>query len=139
MHKILCLFFILCCVGLKAQDEPHWGYHLILDCKACDVDKIKSAEVLREFAVQLVDRIDMKRFGEPIIVHFAEENPEAAGYSLVQLIETSAVTGHFVDKNGDCYIDIFSCKPYDPDAAHDFVKEFLGAENITRTFLKRKA
>ena len=139
MRKILCLFFVLCCVGLKAQESSYWGYHLILDCKGCDLEKIKSAEVLREFAIQLVDKIDMKRFGEPIVVHFAEDNPEAAGYSLVQLIETSAITGHFVDQNGDCYIDIFSCKEYDADVAYEFVKEFLGAQNIKRTFLKRQA
>jgi S-adenosylmethionine/arginine decarboxylase-like enzyme len=139
MRKILCLFFVLCCVGLNAQDNSYWGYHLILDCKACDLDKIKSAEVLREFAIQLVDKIDMKRFGDPIVVHFAEDNPEAAGYSLVQLIETSAITGHFVDQSGDCYIDIFSCKEYDADVAYEFVKEFLGAQNIKRTFLKRQA
>ena len=48
--------------------------------------------------------------GEPKIEHFAANNPNAAGFSLVQLIETSSITGHFVDLNGDSYIDIFSCK-----------------------------
>lgn len=138
MRKILCLFFVLCCGGLKAQDD-YWGYHLILDCKGCDIAKITDAEVLREFAIQLVDIIDMKRYGEPQIVHFAEHNPEAAGYSLMQFIETSAITGHFVDKNGDCYLDIFSCKPYDQAVAQEFVKKFLGAQNINATFLKRRA
>ena len=55
--------------------------------------------------------------GEPNIKHFATHNEDAAGYSLVQLIETSSITGHFVDKNGDCYIDIFSCKAFDIETA----------------------
>src|SRR5262245_51794966 len=54
----------------------------------------------------------MKAYGAPLLERFAEHLPEAAGYSLVQLIETSAITGHFCDLSGDAYIDIFSCKDF---------------------------
>jgi hypothetical protein len=30
-------------------------------------------------------------------------DPKQLGYSLVQLIETSAITGHFCDRSGDAY------------------------------------
>lgn len=49
----------------------------------------------------------MQAYGEPQLNHFATHEPEAAGYTLTQLIETSLISGHFVDKNGDCYLDIF--------------------------------
>ena len=101
----------------------YWGYHLILDCAACDTDKVKSRENLEEFVLELVNRIEMKAYGKPILEHFATHDPDAAGYSLVQLIETSSITGHFVDKNGDGYIDIFSCKPFSLEIAKEVVQK----------------
>lgn len=86
-----------------------WGWHLILDCASCNLN-IQSPNAIREFVADLVHEIDMKAYGDPIIVHFATHDPQKGGYSLVQLIETSAITGHFVDSNGDAYLDIFSCK-----------------------------
>jgi hypothetical protein len=44
---------------------------------------------------------DEKAYGAPVLEHFAEHLPEAAGYSLVQLIETSAITGHFCDLSSE--------------------------------------
>ncbi len=116
-----------------------WGYHLILDCKACDIPTISSEAALANFAKVMVDAIDMKAYGEPLLVNFAGHNPEAAGYSLLQFIETSAITGHFVEKNGDCYLDIFSCKTFDPEVAMQVVNDLLKPQNIKSQFLTRKA
>ena len=87
----------------------YWGYHLILDCKSGNLDQVSSAENIKLFVQELITAIDMVAYGDPVIEHFATHDKDAAGYSLVQLIETSSITGHFVDRNGDCYIDIFSC------------------------------
>ncbi len=119
--------------------EESWGYHLILDCKACDVAAITSRDTLANFTKVIVDAIDMKSYGEPLLVHFAEHNPEAAGYSLLQFIETSSITGHFVDKNGDAYIDIFSCKPFSAEVAIGVVQKLLNPQNIKSQFITRKA
>src|SRR5262245_45577884 len=91
-----------------AAEEEYWGYHLILDCSECEVDKIKNAENIRIFVKTLIEEIDMKAFGEPIIEHFGSHNPIVAGYSLMQLIETSSITGHFAEKSKEAYLDIFS-------------------------------
>ena len=123
----------------KSVDQGYWGYHLILDCKHCDLDKITSADNIRTFTKTLVERIDMKAFGEPTIEHFATHDPAAGGYSLVELIETSSITGHFVDENGDAYIDIFSCKTFDIDTAKAVIEEFFKPEKIRTIFLTRQA
>ena len=87
--------------------KEYWGYHLIVDCQECDLDKVKDRQNIIDFVKNLVDEIDMTAYGKPIVEHFATHNPLAAGHSLVQLIETSSITGHFVDLNGEAYIDIF--------------------------------
>lgn len=119
--------------------SQYWGYHLILDCKSCDIDSITDRYNIHSFIKELVKTIDMIAYGEPIIEHFAEFDPDKAGYSLVQLIETSSITAHFVDKNGDAYIDIFSCKPYSEDDAIKCVKKYFEPEQVRKTILTRQA
>jgi S-adenosylmethionine/arginine decarboxylase-like enzyme len=116
-----------------------WGWHLLLDIRACDIESIKSEDNHRAFLKALVERIDMVAYGEPVLSHFATHDPEKAGYSVVQLIETSNITGHFVDKNGNAYIDVFSCKPFQPDDVVAVVNEFYKPENVTVQFLYRLA
>jgi S-adenosylmethionine/arginine decarboxylase-like enzyme len=116
-----------------------WGWHLLLDIKACDIDTIKNEENLSRFLSTLVERIDMVAYGDPVIKHFATHDPEKAGYSIVQLIETSNITGHFVDKNGDAYIDVFSCKPFQPEEVIAVVKEFFAPERIDHQLVYRLA
>jgi S-adenosylmethionine/arginine decarboxylase-like enzyme len=78
-------------------------------------------------------------YGEPVLKHFATHLPEAAGYSLVQLIETSAVTGHFCDTSGDAYLDVFSCKDFDPEVAIEVVVRHLRPKLVRKIDLYRSA
>lgn len=133
------LILFLFAAQIYASECDFWGYHLILDCKSCEIDKITDRDTLALFVKTLVKEIDMKAYGEPILEHFAEHDPEAAGFSLMQLIETSSITGHFVDINGDAYIDIFSCKVYDIEKAKAVVQKFLNPQKIRATFLSRQA
>lgn len=121
------------------EQSRYWGYHLILDCRSCDIDKVTDPGNLAAFATEMVKRIGMRAYGEPQLSYFATHEPEAAGYTLTQLIETSLISGHFVDKNGDCYLDIFSCKKFSIQDAKDVVKEFLNPKNINMYFLTRQA
>lgn len=92
--------------------EP-WGYHIMVDVHGCDIGAITDAEVVKGFAKALVEAIDMKAYGEPQVVDFANHDPNKGGFTLVQLIETSNITAHFVSATGDAYFDVFSCKPFD--------------------------
>ncbi len=113
-----------------------WGQHLVLDLGGCN-DNICNKNAISDFVKDLVDRIDMVAYGEPLIVHFAEHSYEAAGYSLVQLIETSAIMGHFSDNNRDAYLDVFSCKSIDQEAAIDVVQRHFSPTRIRAAFLER--
>ncbi len=115
-----------------------WGYHTLFDCRGGDVS-LFTRENIENFVKTLVEEIDMVAYGEPIIEHFATHCPEKAGFSLVQLIETSNITAHYVDLNGDFYVDIFSCKPYDVKLAQDVVQYFFNPKNIKTTFIERQA
>ena len=89
-----------------------WGQHLIADMGGCDRSAVTSESAIRAFCRELVERIGMSPFGEPMIAHFAKHDPRASGYTLVQLIETSSITAHFAEVSGDVYLDVFSCKEF---------------------------
>ena len=80
----------------KYNDEKQWGLHIAVDLGECDHDKICDGEYIKQFAIDLADHIKMKRYGEPIAVRFGAE-PKVQGYSLIQLIETSCIAGHFAE------------------------------------------
>ena len=65
----------------------------------------------------------MVAYGEPIIEHFATHCHEAAGYTLLQMIETSNIAAHFAENIGQVYIDVFSCKAFDVEVALEICKK----------------
>ena len=116
-----------------------WGKHLIIDMTAGDRERVRRAQHIPRFVETLVETIGMKAYGAPLLEHFAEHVPEAAGYSLVQLIETSAITGHFCDRSGDAYIDIFSCKDFAAELAVEVVRAAFRPQHINFMTLMRQA
>ena len=116
-----------------------WGYHTLFDCKSCPREKIGSEDNIRSFIKNIVWKIDMKAYGDPMIARLAGHDPELTGYSFCQMIETSNITGHFMDKSGDCYIDIFSCKEYDKDIARKVINDFFEPQGISMKYIERSA
>jgi S-adenosylmethionine/arginine decarboxylase-like enzyme len=117
--------------------EKHWGYHLLLDISGCS-DQITSEKIIRTFLKELVKAVDMVAVGDPLIKNFALGTPQA-GFSAVQLIETSSITLHLVDSTKTGYLDVFSCKPFEPDAVIPVVQKYFGAKRCKRRFVYRDA
>ena len=117
--------------------SEYWGYHTILDCAGCDHESITSYDNIYNFAKQLVNDIDMVAYGEPQIVKFGSD--DKAGYTLVQLIETSNICCHFVDENDHLYLDVFSCKPYDTQVVEELVAKFFRVKSMRKAYLERQA
>jgi S-adenosylmethionine/arginine decarboxylase-like enzyme len=115
----------------------HWGYHLIINAGLCDPIALRSKATITAFAKRLVKDIDMVAFGEPRVVMFGAG--EKRGYTLVQLIETSCISGHFAEDQNDIYLDIFSCKPFDKTIALSLFRETFHPTNLDSTYLKRQA
>ena len=112
----------------KKEPAP-WGILTSLDIYHCNPQIIRSAEEIRRYVVELCELIGMRRFGECQVVHFGQDE-RVAGYSMIQLIETSLISGHFANLTNAAYIDIFSCKPYDPQEVAEFSKEFFQGRSI---------
>lgn len=115
----------------------YWGYHLMLDCAGCSHEAITDGDLIAKFAKRLVKDIDMVAYGEPQVVNFG--SGDKAGYTLVQLIETSNICAHFVNENDTMYLDVFSCKPFENDTVVDLVRDYFAPETVRRNFITRQA
>jgi len=115
----------------------YFGYHTMLDCSGCN-DGIANRDTIYAFVKDLIQQIDMTAFGEPIIEYLCEGDPKQ-GYSLLQLITTSNITGHFLELNGTAYFDVFSCKEYNPEVVKAVITKYFAPHKMRVNFITRNA
>ena len=114
-----------------------WGLLTSVDLYDCNPELIRDAEAIKRYVNELCQLIEMKKFGDTQVVDFGEDE-RVSGFSMTQLIETSLISGHFANLTNAAYIDIFSCKYYDPQVAADFTQKFFQAKEIKIHYILRK-
>lgn len=105
--------------------EKVWGQHVVLDLSGCPKDLLANGDNILAWGNALVKAIDMVAYGKPMLEHFATHALKTAGYTYVQLIETSNICAHFAENLGEVYIDIFSCRDFDTQLALKVTEEFF--------------
>jgi S-adenosylmethionine/arginine decarboxylase-like enzyme len=114
----------------------YWGYHLLLDCTGCS--NIDDKDTILAFVKAVCERIGMTPHGDPVLEYLNEGRPNQ-GYSLMQMITTSNITGHFMELDGVAYIDIFSTKQFDVDSTLKVVDEYFHPRRSRLNFITRHA
>ena len=115
-----------------------YGYELVLDLYDCNPNTISSKKKLQQYVDKLCKVIDMKKYGKTFLPYFGLNEPQTKGYSLVQLIETSSITGHFSELWCAAHLNIFSCKTFDKKLAENFSRKFFGAKKVVSRWLIRR-
>lgn len=121
----------------KVLFRSPFGWHLSADLHGCKPEAIADPVRVISFSENLTDLIGMRRFGQPWVERFGQPGTQAYGLTLVQLIETSSVMAHFSEELRSAYIDVFSCKRFDPDAVTTFAVDYFAAVSYRSTFVKR--
>jgi S-adenosylmethionine/arginine decarboxylase-like enzyme len=119
----------------KTTNKP-FGYHLIMDAAGCDPEAITKPRI-REFIQTLITKIHMIAFGPTRIIKFGRG--KIAGLTVMQFIEKSDITIHFLEQTNDAYFDLFSCKSFDPAVAIKLFKHYFNPIHIKTKFIKRQA
>lgn len=112
----------------KFERSKAWGLLTSVDIYGCDPDKIRCSESIKSFVKELCVKIDMKRYGDCVTVHFGEDE-RVSGFSMTQLIETSLISGHFAEESNAAYLDVFSCKFYEPRDVAEYAVSFFEGNN----------
>ncbi len=104
-----------------------WGLLASIDIYDSDPVLIRDEKYIRKFVTRLCQYLGMKSFGDCVVVNFGEDE-RVSGFSMTQFIETSLISGHFANQSNTVYLDIFSCKFFDPrNAAELAFSYFKGA------------
>jgi len=114
-----------------------WGHHLIINAGGCCRRSIRSAQEITKFSNELVQKIDMVAYGPPRVVHFGSGGK--AGFTLVQLIETSNIVAHFVEETDDLYLDVFSCKEFSPHVVEAVLRSYFQPKHLFLQLFPRQA
>ncbi|MEK7653040.1 MAG: S-adenosylmethionine decarboxylase [Patescibacteria group bacterium] len=121
---------------LLYDKQKAWGLLASIDLSGCDHKMIQSPKDIKNFVLALIKKIKMKAHGPMYLKKFGEKS--LAGHSVMQFIETSSVTVHLDDKLGDrAFIDIFSCKFFNPNEAKKFAKTYFKAKKSRLKVLLR--
>jgi S-adenosylmethionine/arginine decarboxylase-like enzyme len=101
-----------------------WGMMAVLDLHGCDRARLQDPDTIRRFVPEVIDAIGMRAHGPLHLERFG--TGELEGWSAMQFIETSSLTIH-TDEFGDrCYVDVFSCKQFDPELAAAIAERHFG-------------
>ncbi len=120
------------------KNLPSWGKHLVVDASGCS-EAINDKDTIVKFTKKLVKDIDMVAYGEPQVEWFADHDPNKAGYTLVQLIETSAIVIHFVPQTWSLHCDVFSCKDFESETVVALLREYFGIKAWNQQEFSREA
>ena len=119
-----------------------YGVELILDLHDCDSSTF-TRESIGGYFEHLCELIDMKRealhFWDDTGVpeHEKQTLPHTQGTSAVQFILTSSIVIHTLDQLSAVYVNMFSCKAFDPETAERFTVEWFGAGDCSARFIER--
>lgn len=119
-----------------------YGYELILDLHGCDA-QLFDRDHINRFFTELCILIEMEKcdvhFWDDVGVPLEERQtlPHTKGTSAVCFILTSTIVVHTLDLLRAVYVNIFSCKSFDPDAAADFTTRWFRAVSCNRNFIER--
>ena len=115
-----------------------FGQELVMDLHNCKLEIISDREAVREYLVALCELIDMVAYGEPQIPFFGSAKKHTEGFTMMQLIETSLISGHFSNYWKRAYINIFSCKDFDYKKAIAFTEKFFKGDAVRVALLQRR-
>ena len=120
----------------------NYGKELILDLHYCD-PKTFNRKIIKKYFVELCELIDMERcklswwddHGLP--PEECQTEPHLKGTTAVQFIMTSNIVIHTLDLMGNVYINIFSCKEFDPEVASAFTANWFKGKVVNSHVIDR--
>ena len=95
-----------------ARNCAPWGMLAAIDLHGCQRRRLEDPDSIRAFVPSVIEAIGMRAHGPLRLERFG--NGELEGWSAMQFIETSSITIHADEFSGRCFIDVFSCRRFDP-------------------------
>ena len=105
--------------------EDAFGPHITLDLKGCPKDILSNYQLHFEYLKNIPELIQMTPITQPYVFPYEGLVPEDKGITGIVIIAESHISVHSFEDKGYCFIDIFSCKPFDYERAIELTKEIF--------------
>ena len=115
----------------------YFGPHLLLDLSECSPDLLGDIDLVRSTLRHLPENIGMTRISEPSVFYYSGKVPEDHGVTGVVVLAESHCSIHTFQSKGFCFVDIFSCKPFDHEQAIKAFVDAFGAKSHQYSLEKR--
>ncbi len=118
-----------------------FGPHLMLDF-FCSPDHLNDKPFWETLLSDLVAEVGMTPLSPPFVYESTCRNetwdpPFASGLSGFIVLAESHLAFHSFVESEFCFLDVFSCKPFDPEAVKAFLADRLGAERFNTNQVRR--
>jgi len=117
--------------------EEAFGPHITLDLKGCPKDILSNYQLHFDYLKNIPELIQMTPITQPYVFPYEGLVPEDKGITGIVIIAESHISVHSFEEKGYCFIDIFSCKPFDCDKAIRLTKEIFKPEDCEVNVVSR--
>ncbi|MCX6090075.1 MAG: adenosylmethionine decarboxylase [Candidatus Atribacteria bacterium] len=113
------------------------GTHLVLDGYSTNTALLSDMNRVSSFLDEYPNRMEMTKIMPPYVFRYQGGSPQENGLSGIVLIAESHISIHTFPSKGYLSVDVFSCKPFDVDAATDYLVNYFKLSEFTRQVLDR--
>ncbi len=117
--------------------EYGFGQHLMMDGYGCDREKLMNLDWIYDFLSRYPEEIQMTKIMPPYVFKYSGRVPEDWGISGFVLIAESHISIHTFPEKLYLSLDIFSCKPFDTQAAIEYIKNLFDIKKVEIKLLDR--
>ncbi len=118
-----------------------WGMETQIDLTACDPYRIRSADAIKQYAVELAALLNLdskNTYRDPVVTHTEDDDENERGYSMIQLVGKALISAHFVNARNAMYLTVLNTKPYNPKEIAEFTKHYFSASDYSLNVTARR-
>src|SRR5919197_135594 len=111
--------------------------HLVVDGFVDDPTRISAIEPIFDLLNSLPDQIGMTKITQPYVFRYHGVVPEDWGVTGMVIIAESHISVHTFPEHKRFHMDVFSCKPFDSEAALQIIDAALGVTRRAADVIRR--
>jgi S-adenosylmethionine decarboxylase len=118
-----------------SDEEDSYGFHLMM--RVAQVERrgaLADPDTIADFLRSLVSRVGMSILAGPL-VETEHGGPDRFGVSGVVILRESHAAVHTYPELGQAFLDVFSCRSFEPGVLTCVTTEFFGRFNVVESHM----
>lgn len=112
------------------EEKIIWSLDLMFNLHNCKGMEFEEKSI-KKLCQSIGDKIDKDGEIIGIVNNFGEHNESMKGLRIIHETQNSLITGHFIFKDNDVYLNVHSCSGYRPSEVIAIVNDILKPESYS--------